>query len=565
MDAISTIEVYLRFSRVAAAAPRCLRRAQRRYHSTPACGSLSRMKMSRGRFSQNNSSFLSRTGVRLGFALVLTLSCSGRNASQGPQASVELKPCRLGAISKEVRCTIVDRPRDPKEPAAGSFPLAVTVIPGRGKVEPGTPPLFLLAGGPGQGARKAFGGQKGLIKAWNLGRDIVLVDIRGTGDSDAVECDAEEKYQKDISIDSQTRLEVLRLKKCRERMGPRKPEHYYTPLIADDLNAVREALGYSQISLYGGSYGTRLALEFARRHDAHTHRVVLDGVAPVSMALPWKVAQTFERAWSKISDYCEADPACKARFPEVRSSLRRLIDKVRSEEGRTYRIDSPSRDLHQRFRPEAKNIAQLFTAPSYSPILWALMPLAIDKAIQGDWRTIMGALDQEDSGINLMVLYSIVCNEDRRVWPSQEPGPEILHTALGSVQIDSAKLICPHFKGKALPPEYYEPIQSSKPVLLLSGDADPVTPPSYAKEVQKHLPNSLEITVPFTGHNTVFTDCVQGVVHSFLKADEPLNVDHECVASTPRPFFFTNLNGPSLDFKAAQEVATQAQDTPVHP
>lgn len=518
--------------------------------------------MSRGRFFEN----IHRFPNALATALVLSLSCSGRGSSQGPQASVELRPCRLGSISKELRCTTVDRPRDPNNAAAGSFPLAVTVIPGRGKVQGGTPPLFLLAGGPGQGARSAFGQRNDLIKAWNRGRDIVLVDIRGTGDSDAIECDTQGQYPEDLSVENQTRLAAETLKKCRASMAPRKPKHYYTPLIADDLNAVRQALGYPKISLYGSSYGTRLALEYARRHDAHTHRLVLDGVAPVSLALPWNVAQSFERSWSKISDYCEADAACSARFPEVRASLRRLIDKTRTQEGKQYRIDSPSRDLQQRFSPKAKSIAQLFVAPSYSPILWALMPLAVDKAIQGDWRTIMGILDQGDPGVNQLVLYSIVCNEDRGAWPSQEPGPEIERTALGSTQIDAAKLICPHFKGDmALPADYYEAVRSDKAVLLLSGEADPVTPPSYAKEVQKHLPNSLEITVPFTGHNTVNTDCVQGIVDDFLKADEPLKVDSECVASTPRPFFFTNLNGPSLDFRAAQALVPKSKEAPAQP
>lgn len=484
------------------------------------------------------------------------------------RASVELQPCRVGRIRGTQLCTFVSRARDAKDPSAGQIPIAVTVVERWGGNASQEPPLFMLAGGPGQGARDTFSRMPGLIRAWSKTRDVVLVDIRGTGDSDAVACDQEDVEDHTLSLEESIAVQVKLLKSCLSRMGKRLPHHYFTPVLADDLDAVRAALGYDTISLYGGSYGTRLAMEYARRHDAHTHALILDGVAPVQLGLPWNFAASFEASWNKIADYCEKDENCKGRFPQLRSSLQRLKEKVQASPDELFKITHPSRDRKIDLKIDARMVPAHYFPASYSPFMWTMIPLAVDKALKGQWELTMALLDQSsDLKIEPLVLHAIACNEDFHQWQRQDRA-KMKDTLLGDALITQYEATCPLFKSDhPLPKSYFEPIRSDKPTLFLSGEADPVTPSSWADKAREGFPNSLALTVPFTGHNTITTQCVQGIVNKFLSEDAPLSVDTSCVADTAAPFFFTSINGPSRDFESAQSLnqepkAQQAKVTP---
>lgn len=494
--------------------------------------------------------------VALALGLGSGTGCLPKNKSVQERRSVELEPCRLGKLRGTQGCTYVKRPRDPKDPSAGEIPIAVTVVESWGKKNSQEPPLFLLAGGPGQGARKTYGKMRELVKVWSKTRDVVLVDIRGTGDSDAVECKltAEEDYTR--SLEQQTAQSVQDLKACRKRMEHRQPHHYFTPVLADDLDAVRAALGYETISVYGGSYGTRLAMEYARRHDAHVHALVLDGVAPAELALPWHYAETFEASWNKIADYCEQDETCKRRFPEFRSSLRRLKEQVAQNPDQVFNLTIPSRDRKAPITLDPRNVPQLYFPASYSPMTWTLLPLAIDKALKGEWEATFGLLDQGDMfQLEPVVLFSIACNEDKRRWRPQERDA-MNKTVLGDVQLSLYESVCPIFESEhPLPKSYFDPIVSNKPTLFLSGEADPVTPPAWADKAREGFENSIALTVPFTGHITVNTRCLQNIVNAFLDAKDPLSIDTSCVKDTARPMFFTSVNGPSENFEAAQTLS----------
>lgn len=491
-------------------------------------------------------------------AMILLHGCKARLQGVRATSTVELKPCRLHPYPREMLCTTVQTPRDPQDPKAGTLPLAVSVIPAWGtRSKDLHPPLFMLAGGPGQAARKAFPNYAPLLKRWSKTRDIVLVDIRGTGDSDPLDCKLPDDTDLTQSYQARQVQHLEALKVCRDAMGKHLPRHYTTPQNADDLDAVRAALGYNTISLFGGSYGTRLAMEYARRYDARTHRMILDGVAPVELALPWPFARTFERAWNKISDYCLADKSCKARFPEVRNSLRKLIDKLQQTPQEVVSIQHSSRDLQFGFRPDANDLREMVFNPSYSPIFWTLLPLVVDKALQGDWAPLFAMGDLGKNGmtqsVHFLLHYSIVCNEDWPQWKDKVADPQTTQLLMEDSFLRDHRRICPLFvSDRPAPKSYFEPIRSDKPVLFLSGDADPVTPPEWVEKIQPNFPNSLDITVPFTGHNTIDTRCIQDIVNHFLDDPDPLAVDTECVQNTRPPYFFTSVNGPSKAFSAAQ-------------
>lgn len=502
--------------------------------------------------------------LRLGLALGLgsTAACRSKVQALENRAKVELKPCRIGRLRGTQKCFSLSRPRDPKDPSAGDIPIAVTVIESWGVKQSSAPPLFLLAGGPGQSARSTFGRMQPLVSAWSKTRDIVLVDIRGTGDSDQIPCKLPPQQDYTLSLEESIALEKGKLQACLAGMGPRRPHHYFTPVLADDLDAVRSALGYESISLYGGSYGTRLAMEYARRHDAHTHALVLDGVAPVQLGLPWHFAETFSASWNKITDYCEQDEVCKRRFPNMRSSLQRLKEKLQTPSHRKIRLSHPSRDLEVDVSFDPRTVPLLFFPASYSPLLWTMMPLAVDKALQGQWKATMALSDQGNTlNIDPLVLHFIACNEDKTQW-EQKDRKALQASLLGDALVTQYEAICPLFHSEhPLPASYFEPITSDKPTLFMSGEADPVTPASWADKVRKGFPNSLALTIPYTGHNTVTTRCVQNIVNDFLDAKAPLSIETSCIQDTPPPYFFTSVNGPSEHFEAAQLLSKRE----VHP
>src|SRR5262249_14695479 len=145
-----------------------------------------------------------------------------------------------------------------------------------------------------------------LFRRFETDRDIVLIDQRGTGHSNPLDCE-DEHVDEDLSaIDT---YPVDRFRACLERLHA-DTRLYTTPIAMDDIDEVRQHLGYGAITLWGGSYGTRAALVYLKRHEATVRTVTLDGVAPPDMRLPLYMARDGQRALDRLIDACAADPVC---------------------------------------------------------------------------------------------------------------------------------------------------------------------------------------------------------------------------------------------------------------
>ena len=144
-------------------------------------------------------------------------------------------------------------------------------------------PLFFLAGGPGQGAAKLAKTVRTIFQRVQNDRDIVLVDQRGTGKSNPLDCNSDDDSLQAFMETNEQALE--RLKACQAKYDA-DLTLYTTPIAMDDLDDVRAFLGYEKINVYGGSYGTRAALVYMRQHGDRVRSTILDGVAPPDMRLP---------------------------------------------------------------------------------------------------------------------------------------------------------------------------------------------------------------------------------------------------------------------------------------
>src|SRR5215471_18088486 len=199
------------------------------------------------------------------------------------KGTVALQPCRSAGDAIEGWCGHYEVFENRQARTGRKIALNIFIVPARAEMrEPD--PFFALAGGPGQGATEAFP-QAAYVRTIAERRDVVLVDQRGTGKSNPLDCTL-------LSVDNPQ--EVLgapysldRIRSCRAD-SDRKADttQYTTSIAADDLDEVRAALGYGRVNVLGGSYGTKAALVYLRRHGEHVRTLTLEAVAPPDFLIP---------------------------------------------------------------------------------------------------------------------------------------------------------------------------------------------------------------------------------------------------------------------------------------
>lgn len=483
------------------------------------------------------------TGVRLTAAL-LTLLSSGCSSWQRTSALDRLKPCRSAEGPTDAYCGTFEVWEDREAKAGRKIPLKIVVLPGL-RQNAAEDPLFFLAGGPGQGATSLASALREGFRPVQTDRDVVLVDQRGTGKSGPLEC---KPGPDELESNDPDRM-LRRLRECLASYeGKADVTKYTTPVAMDDLDDVRGFLGYQKINLYGGSYGTRAALVYARQHPEHTRAVVLDGVAPTDMRLPLYMARDGQRAANLLFRDCENDADCARRFPDLRGRFERLIARLAAKP-QTIRYTHPRTGEEKTMDAKRAMVSGILFSTLYAPSLAALAPLLIEQADKGNFGGILALGATFDSGAQEGGMahgmhFSVVCSEDA---PRIEPGSvdrEAAGTFLGAEMAEMRLKVCAFWPKARVDPDYFREAPSSLPALILSGDLDPVTPPSWGDQVAAQWKNSKHIVVPGTGHGAAGAGCVMNLITKFLQAGNAAGLDASCVAKVKRPPFFLGPSGP---------------------
>ena len=396
-------------------------------------------------------------------------------------------------------------------------------------------PIFFLAGGPGQAATEAWVGVSDIFDRANRARDVVLVDQRGTGGSNKLDCD----YGDDLTSD----LDQLRglTKRCLDTL-PGDPRFYTTSIAVEDLDRVRAALGYQQINLVGVSYGTRVALAYLRRHGDRVRSLLLQGVVPPQLALGSAHAKHLDRALDLQFARCAGDPSCAARFPDLREKLDALIARSDDDPPRVAFPDPRSGEPLS-LAIDRPMLAGGIRFLAYLPETAALIPLLVHEAHETGrfdrlaaqsaivTRQIRGAIA---TGMEL----AVICTEDV---PLFAPSGEEQRTLLGDRLVRTAISQCEAWPKGEMPADFHAPVVSDVPALLISGELDPVTPPEDAEKVKQHLSRSQHVIIPGGGH--MFTrGCMSKLVDRFFT--EPARIDPSCLSTLKPPPFFVRLTGP---------------------
>ena len=236
----------------------------------------------------------------------------------------------------------------------------------------------MLAGGPGQSARDSFPLAAGAFREILRHRDVLLIDQRGTGGSNALRCSSEAELQRLRDADPGP-ADFRRLAaECAARLDA-DLRHYTTSDAVRDLESVREALDLERWNLLGISYGTRLGLEYLRRHPQRVRALVLDAVVPPQLALGAEHARNLETALDAQFERCASDPVCRERFGAPRETLDRLIERVRRDPPLVrYRDPFSNAVREESLTPERiAGVARLY---AYAPQLGAH---AADVAVRG--------------------------------------------------------------------------------------------------------------------------------------------------------------------------------------
>lgn len=476
-------------------------------------------------------------------ALLLLAACS---PSTDQTVFDLLEPCTSEQGPSYGLCGTFDVPENPAEPEGTTIALKVVVLPAL-DTDAAPDPVFFLAGGPGQGAAALANRIGRIFDPLRRTRDIVLVDQRGTGESNRLECKFYEEYEdlEDIvDIPPPTEADV---EKCLAELAG-DPRFYTTTIAMDDLDQVREWLGYDLINPMGGSYGTRAALVYLQRHPEHVRSVILDGVAPPGMALPLYFPRDAQRALDHLTAACAESENCSSQFPGLAEKFDELLISFdRSPQQLTMTHPRTGNEIDATIT--RRFVTSTLFGSLYSPLMGSLVPLAIDRASEGDFQTLTtlafaneGLEDEIASGMFL----AVTCSEDYPRLTEEAVIDESVDTFAGRSIYDGQWKPCEFWPQGDVEESFYEPIESDVPVLILSGEVDPVTPPSWGEHVAEHLPNSRHLIAPGTGHGVMGVGCAMRLISQFLDEESADDLDATCLDNQSRPPFFVNSTGPYL-------------------
>lgn len=482
--------------------------------------------------------------TRVFLAMLLVLAAPPINAQNA--ASLSLEPCRIDGGSAlgtaKANCGTLTVAENPSEPDGNQIDLYVALVPAL-SVNPEPDPLVIFAGGPGQSAVDSYLMIRSAFEPIRQKRPILLVDQRGTGRSNLMSCPP----PPDEAMDDFSEQMIRQLtEECLAQL-PGNPALYTTSLAVQDLDAVRQALGFEQLNLWGGSYGTRVALHYLRRFPEATRTVIVDGVAPPEEVLGPMMANDAQASLDQLTERCLETPECTEQFGNVSDNARALLAQL-TEQSIEIEVAHPRTGELTPLTVSPDVMAGVVRLSVYSPATRALLPLMITEALDGDFR-LMGTqalmIAQQMDGMMAGGMHnSVVCAEDAPFYNDDELPSDIGETFMRETQYELLRVICESWPVGPIDDDFHEPVVSDKPVLILSGEYDPVTPASNGEKILASLSNATHLVGPKQGHIISGTGCVPGLVAKFVATADIAAVDGSCVERLGGMPFFVSPLGP---------------------
>jgi pimeloyl-ACP methyl ester carboxylesterase len=394
-------------------------------------------------------------------------------------------------------------------------------------------PIFFLAGGPGEAATTTVGNIQFIGWVAEGRRDIVLVDQRGTGNSHEVVAPPSPDFSGLSPEESEKQLAAWI---DRTLASLDMDVRYYTTSVAmDDLDAVRQALGYDKINLIGTSYGATAAQYYLRQHEDHVRTAVLIVGSLLDTPVFELEAGNAQLALDRAFEQCESDAACQAAYPNLRSEFSALLDRL-NQQPVEVTLETGTVILTRDYF--AAKVEWLTRDSQRTRSL----PFWIHQAYENNDWNVFAEADVHTIGSKVMS-YSIRCSEK---WASFTPDAVMQYSADSYLfewslsQAQQTALVCKYIPHGETPEGTLPQPASQKPVLLFNGAWDILDPPTNVAGAAELWPNSLSLTLPWQSHEISDTStalCMKSIVQDFVDQESTEHLETSCLQKLPAPFF----------------------------
>jgi pimeloyl-ACP methyl ester carboxylesterase len=466
-----------------------------------------------------------------------------------PVASFESSPCPFDVPEgAPVECGFVVVPQDHNEPGGSVIRLATAILRDQ-SAEHQPDPVILLAGGPGERVVANALALGPTLAPLHPNRDLIFFDQRGVGLSEpALECPEfvpvmlDALDEEDADVVAQSVFDGFMT--CRDHLvnDGHDLSVYTTAQNAADVNAIRIALGYDRINIYGGSYGSLLAQATMRDYPEHLRSVAFNSTLPLESSLFVDATTTFANAIMRLLDACESDEACSTAYPDLHAVLFEVIDRLNNEpipitvvnptDGQTY-------DALLTGDAVRGNLGTFLYISQIIPVL----PQAIYDVYNGDLDLMTQLSSTRLALLDLMsrgMMMSVMCNADLvgkvpedLLNNTAELPSQLVSTEDIEITIEYGAFgICENWPVSVADSSAKEPVISDIPTLILEGEFDPVTPPEYGELVAGYLSNGYYFEFPGLGHDVLANSCAREIAGVFVH-DPTQAPDATCISEMP--------------------------------
>ncbi|MDT3321002.1 alpha/beta hydrolase [Shewanella sp. SP1S2-4] len=461
--------------------------------------------------------------------------------------------CYVEGVSDRLNCGFVTVPENPNKPDGKQIQVHYVVLPAVKNVNH-EEALLAIAGGPGQSAIDNAAGFDAMLSKIRQQRDILLIDQRGTGRSNLLTCD--EGAQSPLSFDDDNADTLAETQKCLAKIDADVTQYGSLNAIKD-FEAVRQHLGYKKLHVYGISYGTRMAQLYMRLYPAHLATVTLDGIVPMQQSV-LEIGASIDRGFDLLFKDCQETAACHAQFPELKAEFDQVAASLAKAPVMENVYDPVTGEKTMLTMTRGKFYGSIRMA-LYQANVRALVPHAIHQAAKHNFQPILGlySLTIDNAGMAMGMHASVVCGEDmHRITPAMREQAQ--HSFMGKTMLEGLEATCEVWKVPAVDDSFSEPISSDIPTLLLSGEIDPATPPSWGELAMEKLTNAKHFVAPYATHGVAYQSCANNLIADLVRSGSVKDLDGECLKKDVRRSFY--LNASSVEPLDANIKKTTADD-----
>ncbi len=487
----------------------------------------------------------SALSLTMAAAWMLTFSAGAQESQTPPTATPtnKLNGCYLQGISELVQCGTLAVPENYEAPEGRTIDLHFAVLPAVSE-NPKPDPLLILAGGPGQAATELAAMIDRIFKDVRKSRDILLIDQRGTGQSAPLSCSFSQ-LEELVKNDDEIQLDRL-AGECLSQYEDQDLTQFHSVHAIHDFERVREHLGYPQVNLYGGSYGSRAGLIYMREYPASVRSAVLDAVAP-----PEVVVGPFGRhgahSFNLLVEQCSASTACSTTFPDLKGTYSALLQRL-EQEPVLLTVSDPLSNEPTDILVTAGRFTGAIRTALYHPTMRQMLPYVIQQTAQNNFNPLIGLLGSTSAQpeIYMGLMLSVLCSEDLPRATDALLREDGDNDFIGSRTADAFINMCSVWPKAPRPDAWFEPVHSDIPTLLLSGRLDPVTPPAWGALAAQTLTNSRHLIAPQGAHTIVSHTCANKLSTQFIDSLDVEALDSSCLAEQKPAPFILNSNAKGL-------------------